>query len=224
MESGLRCSIFSVLTVQVNSSLATWNLLGLYISSLSSQLPIDRSMQLGVRQWSLPEETFLQRLLEKEAIKSSNGEESSNVSTVEAGLVSRKAGTMKTLKCLLQAIDFQRSKNDELSASLRNIVSPHGKFLSGYWDGRHASYWSSTLSGPRWIMLDFVDAVSYVPRSMFLYFYTYHILGDLVLLPCLALHPLDEVGTNSYVQQKMFFSQLYWIGYYHRGISPGCFT
>lgn len=79
-----------------------------------------------------PEETFLQRLLEKGATESSNGEESSNVSTVEAGLVSRKAGTMKTLKCLLQAIDFQRSKNDELSASLRNIVSPHGKFLSGY--------------------------------------------------------------------------------------------
>ncbi|KAG0581595.1 hypothetical protein KC19_4G263900 [Ceratodon purpureus] len=72
-----------------------------------------------------PEETFLQRLLEKGATESSNGEESSNVSAVEAGLASRKAATMKTLKCLLQAIDFQRSKNDELSASLRNIVSPH---------------------------------------------------------------------------------------------------
>lgn len=79
-----------------------------------------------------PEETFLQRLLEKGATESSTGEEISNVSVVEAGLASRKAGTMKTLKCLLQAIDSQRSKNDDLSASLRNIVSPLGKFLSGY--------------------------------------------------------------------------------------------
>ena len=79
-----------------------------------------------------PEETFLQRLLEKGATESSNGDESSNGSAVEGGLAFRKAATMKTLKCLLQAIDFQRSKNDELSASLLNIVSPHGEFLSGY--------------------------------------------------------------------------------------------
>ena len=74
-----------------------------------------------------PEETFLQRLLEKGATESSNGEESSNGSTVEAGLASRKAATMKTMKCLLQAIDVQRAKNDDIAASLRTIVSPHGK-------------------------------------------------------------------------------------------------
>jgi E3 ubiquitin-protein ligase BRE1 len=78
-----------------------------------------------------PEETFLQRLLEKGATESSNGEESSNGSAVEAGLTSRKAATMKTMKCLLQAIDVQRAKNDEIAASLRNIVSPHGKFPFG---------------------------------------------------------------------------------------------
>lgn len=82
-----------------------------------------------------PEETFLQRLLEKGATESSNGEESSHGSAVEAGLASRKAVTMKTVKCLLQAIDIQRLKNDEIAASLRNIVSPHGKFLSDDWDG-----------------------------------------------------------------------------------------
>ncbi|KAG0630974.1 hypothetical protein M758_1G217700 [Ceratodon purpureus] len=72
-----------------------------------------------------PEETFLQRLLEKGATESSNGEESSNGSALEAGLASRKAVTMKTMRCLLQAIDVQRAKNDEIAASLRNIVSPH---------------------------------------------------------------------------------------------------
>lgn len=79
-----------------------------------------------------PEETFLQRLLEKGATESSNSEESSHVSAVESGLASRKAATMKTMKCLLQAIDLQRSKNDELADALRNISSPHGKFLPGY--------------------------------------------------------------------------------------------
>ena len=82
-----------------------------------------------------PEETFLQRLLEKGATESSNGEESSNASAVESGLASRKAATMKTMKCLLQAIDVQRAKNDEIAASLRNTVSPQGKFLFG---DRHA--------------------------------------------------------------------------------------
>lgn len=81
---------------------------------------------------NLPEDTFLQRLLEKGATESSNSEESSLVSAVEAGLNCRKAATLKTMKCVLQAIDVQRSKNDELAVALRNIVSPHGKFLPGY--------------------------------------------------------------------------------------------
>nr|XP_024387250.1 E3 ubiquitin-protein ligase BRE1-like 2 isoform X2 [Physcomitrium patens] len=72
-----------------------------------------------------PEETFLQRLLETGATESSNNEESSNGSVVEAGLVSRKAKTMKTMKYLLQAIDLQRAKNDKLETSLRDIVHPH---------------------------------------------------------------------------------------------------
>lgn len=81
---------------------------------------------------NLPEDTFLQRLLEKGATESSNSEDSNHVSPVEAGLNSRKAATLKTMKCVLQAIDLQRSKNEELAAALRNIVSPHGKFLPGY--------------------------------------------------------------------------------------------
>jgi len=76
-----------------------------------------------------PEETFLQRLLEKGATESSNSEEISNGSAEESRLASRKALTMKTMKCLLQAIDVQRAKNDEIAASLRNVVSPHGEFM-----------------------------------------------------------------------------------------------
>lgn len=77
-----------------------------------------------------PEETFLQRLLDKGATESSNCEGSISLSAVEAGLASRKAATMKTMKYLLLAIETQRSKNDELAMSLQNIVSPHGKFAS----------------------------------------------------------------------------------------------
>ncbi|XP_024390952.1 E3 ubiquitin-protein ligase BRE1-like 2 [Physcomitrium patens] len=72
-----------------------------------------------------PEETFLQRLLDKGATESSNCEGSISLSAVEAGLASRKAATMKTMKYLLLAIETQRSKNDELAMSLQNIVSPH---------------------------------------------------------------------------------------------------
>lgn len=87
-----------------------------------------------------PEETFLQRLLEKGATESSNSQDISNGSAVEAGLASRKALTMKTIKCLLQAIDVQRAKNDEIELSLRNIVSPHGKFMFGFVDGIHTPF------------------------------------------------------------------------------------
>jgi hypothetical protein len=103
-----------------------------------------------------PEETFLQRLLEKGATESSNGEESSNGSAVEAGLTSRKAATMKTMKCLLQAIDVQRAKNDEIAASLRNIVSPHGKFPFGVWDG--------------WLAVFFVFFVDLIVHMVFVNF------------------------------------------------------
>lgn len=72
-----------------------------------------------------PEESFLQRLMERGATESSNSEEMSNV---ESGLASRKAMTIRTMKNLLQAIDAQRGKNDEISAAIRNIVSPHGKY------------------------------------------------------------------------------------------------
>lgn len=87
-----------------------------------------------------PEETFLQRLLEKSATESSNSEEISNGSALEAGLASRKALTMKTLKCLLQAIDDQRAKNDDIAASLRKAVSPHGKLLLCFRDGIRATF------------------------------------------------------------------------------------
>jgi len=91
-----------------------------------------------------PEETFLQRLLEKGATECSNGEEINNGSIVEAGLASRKALTMKTVKCLLQAIDVQRAKNDEIAASLRNVLSSHGKFIFGFRDDIHAPFLNST--------------------------------------------------------------------------------
>ncbi|KAH9554527.1 hypothetical protein CY35_08G068200 [Sphagnum magellanicum] len=67
-----------------------------------------------------PEETFLRRLLDRGATETRTIKESNSV---EMGLASRKSSTIKTMKMLVQAIDIQRAKNEELAASLRGVLS-----------------------------------------------------------------------------------------------------
>lgn len=74
-----------------------------------------------------PDETFLQRLLERGATESSNGKECSNGSALETGLASRKTSTVKTMKIVLEAIDVQHAKNDDLASTLRNSLPPDGQ-------------------------------------------------------------------------------------------------
>jgi E3 ubiquitin-protein ligase BRE1 len=70
-----------------------------------------------------PEETFLRRLLDRGATETRTIKESNSV---EMGLASRKSSTVKTMKMLVQAIDIQRAKNEELAASLRGVLSADG--------------------------------------------------------------------------------------------------
>lgn len=91
---------------------------------------MDRSLALSERSNTAvpPEETFLQRLLERGATESSNGKECSNGSALETGLASRKASTVKTMKIVLEAIDVQHARNDSLATTLRNSLPPDGQF------------------------------------------------------------------------------------------------
>eukprot|EP01018_Ginkgo_biloba_P001761 Gb_15023 [translate_table: standard] len=68
-----------------------------------------------------PEETFLCRLLETGATESSIKNVSANY--VENALGTRHASTMKTMQYLVQAIDAQRAKNEELSSILRGRLT-----------------------------------------------------------------------------------------------------
>eukprot|EP01018_Ginkgo_biloba_P005014 Gb_28646 [translate_table: standard] len=67
------------------------------------------------------EESFLCRLLETGATESSGANASTN--HVENALESRHASTMGMMKYLVEAIDAQRAKNEELSASLRGRLA-----------------------------------------------------------------------------------------------------
>ncbi|KAG6544299.1 hypothetical protein Mapa_014302 [Marchantia paleacea] len=67
------------------------------------------------------EQTFLYRLLETGATESSTSAGDSNF--VEVSLASRKASTVKTLTYLVQAIDVQRAKTEELASSLRERLA-----------------------------------------------------------------------------------------------------
>jgi E3 ubiquitin-protein ligase BRE1 len=75
-----------------------------------------------------PEETFLRRLLDRGATETRTIKESNSV---EMGLASRKSSTIKTMKMLVQAIDIQRAKNEELAASLRGLLSADGLCFYG---------------------------------------------------------------------------------------------
>lgn len=71
------------------------------------------------------EQTFLQRLLEKGATESSTSNGSNG--SVEAGLCSRKASAAKTIKSLVQNIDCELSRNEELVTAVRNGLACNGK-------------------------------------------------------------------------------------------------
>lgn len=71
------------------------------------------------------EHTFLQRLLDRGATESSTTNGSNG--SVESGLCSRKASTAKTIKCLVQSIDYERSRNEELVSSFRNGLDSNGE-------------------------------------------------------------------------------------------------
>lgn len=75
-----------------------------------------------------PEKTFLQRLLETGATESSTSAGDSNF--VEVSLASRRASTVKTLTYLVQAIDVQRARAEELASSLRDRIADDGKYLA----------------------------------------------------------------------------------------------
>jgi E3 ubiquitin-protein ligase BRE1 len=74
-----------------------------------------------------PEHTFLHRLLETGATESSTSADS--ISSVDAALAARKASTIKTLKALVQSIDVQRTKNEELANLLRERLSGDGRLF-----------------------------------------------------------------------------------------------
>jgi len=68
-----------------------------------------------------PEETFLYRLLETGATENSGANDFTN--HVEQALDLRHASTVNMMKCLVEAIDDQRAKNEELSLSIRERLS-----------------------------------------------------------------------------------------------------
>ncbi|XP_024516712.1 E3 ubiquitin-protein ligase BRE1-like 2 isoform X1 [Selaginella moellendorffii] len=63
----------------------------------------------------IPEETFLQRLVRSSA--STEGD------TLDAALNSRRASTVKTMSYIVQVIQSQRAKHDELTSMLKNQLS-----------------------------------------------------------------------------------------------------
>ncbi|KAL2622082.1 hypothetical protein R1flu_002287 [Riccia fluitans] len=68
-----------------------------------------------------PEQTFLHRLLETGATESSTS--TCDSKSVEAALAARRASTVKTMTHLVQAMDVQRAKSEELASSLRERLS-----------------------------------------------------------------------------------------------------
>ncbi|XP_024365297.1 E3 ubiquitin-protein ligase BRE1-like 2 isoform X3 [Physcomitrium patens] len=68
-----------------------------------------------------PEQTFLQRLLDRGATDNSTINRSNG--SVESGLFSRKADIAMTVTYLVQSIDYERARNDELVSSLRNDIA-----------------------------------------------------------------------------------------------------
>ncbi|KAL3691986.1 hypothetical protein R1sor_005637 [Riccia sorocarpa] len=68
-----------------------------------------------------PEQTFLHRLLETGATESSTS--ACDSKSVEAALAFRRASTVKTMTNLVQAMDVQRSKTEDLASSLRERLS-----------------------------------------------------------------------------------------------------
>ena len=73
------------------------------------------------------EQAFLHRLLDRGATESSYTTNSSNGSVDKTGMSTRNASTYKSLKHLVQAIDCERVRNDDLAATLRNCLANNGK-------------------------------------------------------------------------------------------------
>lgn len=71
------------------------------------------------------EQMFLQRLLDRGATESSttNG----NNGSIESGLSSRKTSTAKAMKHIVQNIDSERARNEELVSTFRNGLSSNGE-------------------------------------------------------------------------------------------------
>nr|XP_024399172.1 E3 ubiquitin-protein ligase BRE1-like 2 isoform X2 [Physcomitrium patens] len=72
----------------------------------------------------LPAQTFLQRLLDTGATESSiiNGSNGS----IESGHSSREATTYKTMKDIVQSIDYERARNEDLVSNFRNGIASNG--------------------------------------------------------------------------------------------------
>lgn len=71
-----------------------------------------------------PDQTFLQRLLDRGATESSTTNGSNG--SIESGISSRKASTAKTMKYLVQSIDNERVRNEDLVSTFRNSLSSNG--------------------------------------------------------------------------------------------------
>nr|XP_024399175.1 E3 ubiquitin-protein ligase BRE1-like 2 isoform X3 [Physcomitrium patens] len=80
----------------------------------------------------LPAQTFLQRLLDTGATESSiiNGSNGS----IESGHSSREATTYKTMKDIVQSIDYERARNEDLVSNFRNGIASNGG--EAYMNGR----------------------------------------------------------------------------------------
>lgn len=74
----------------------------------------------------LEKDAFLQRLLDKGATESSTTSNGSD----DGSLCSRKASTAQTIKFLVQSIDSERSRNDELLSAFRSGRGAKGKIRS----------------------------------------------------------------------------------------------
>lgn len=72
-----------------------------------------------------PEQTFMQRLVDRGATESSTTNGSNG--SIESGISSRKASTAKTMKYLVQNIDYERARNEDLVSTVRNKLSSNGE-------------------------------------------------------------------------------------------------
>lgn len=118
----------------------TSNLLGFKIANLNFLCHVTAEKSIS----SVPsEQTFLHRLLDRGATESSYTTNSSNGSVDKTGFSTRNASTFKCLKHLVQAIDCERVRNDDLAATLRNCLANNGKtgvlaFLSLFFNLWHS--------------------------------------------------------------------------------------